>query len=107
MGEGHLSVVLATYNEVEAIGPMIQQLLSQLDREGGPSLEVIVVDDDSPDGTADVDRSVWRIAHESCCVQGCHPPGNRWWVRMAQSGQFPQRLAPWWLWLVLWSYGSS
>ncbi|KKZ14996.1 MAG: glycosyl transferase, partial [Candidatus Synechococcus spongiarum 142] len=60
MGEGHLSVVLATYNEVEAIGPMIQQLLSQLDREGGPSLEVIVVDDDSPDGTADVVRQLSR-----------------------------------------------
>ncbi|MCY4360451.1 glycosyltransferase [Candidatus Synechococcus spongiarum] len=60
MGEGHLSVVLATYNEVEAIAPMIQQLLSQLDREGGPSLEVIVVDDDSPDGTADVVRQLGR-----------------------------------------------
>ena len=48
MRQGNLSVVLATYNEVEAIGPMVQQLLSQLDQDGGPLLEVIVVDDDSP-----------------------------------------------------------
>lgn len=43
MGQGNLSVVLATYNEVEGIGPMVQQLLSQLDQDGGPLLEVIVV----------------------------------------------------------------
>ena len=55
-----LSVVLATYNEVEAIGPMVQQLLSQLDQDGGPLLEVIVVDDDSPDGTAQVVRQLSR-----------------------------------------------
>ena len=56
-----LSVVLATYNEVEAIGPTVQQLLQQLDQEDGrSSLEVIVVDDDSPDGTADVVRQLSR-----------------------------------------------
>ena len=55
-----LSVVLATYNEVQAIGPMVQQLLSQLGGEGYPSLEVIVVDDDSPDGTAHVVRRLSR-----------------------------------------------
>lgn len=58
--QGHLSVVLATYNEVEGIGPMVQQLLSQLDQDGGPLLEVIVVDDDSPDGTAQVVRRLSR-----------------------------------------------
>lgn len=55
-----LSVVLATYNEVEAIGPMVRQLLSQLEGEGYPSLEVVVVDDDSPDGTAHVVRELSR-----------------------------------------------
>lgn len=60
MGQGNLSVVLATYNEVEGIGPMVQQLLSQLDQDGGPLLEVIVVDDDSPDGTAQVVRRLSR-----------------------------------------------
>ena len=60
MGQANLSVVLATYNEVEAIGSMVQQLLSQLDQDGGPLLEVIVVDDDSPDGTAQVVRQLSR-----------------------------------------------
>ena len=58
--QGNLSVVLATYNEVEGIGPMVQQLLSQLDQDGAPLLEVIVVDDDSPDGTAQVVRRLSR-----------------------------------------------
>jgi len=55
-----LSVVLATYNEVAAIGSMVQQLLGQLEAEGCSPLEVIVVDDDSPDGTADVVRQLSR-----------------------------------------------
>ena len=58
--QSSLSVVLATYNEVEAIGPMLQQLLSQLDQEGAWLVEVIVVDDDSPDGTAHVVRGLSR-----------------------------------------------
>ena len=60
MRQGNLSVVLATYNEVEGIAPMVQQLLSQLGQDGGPLLEVIVVDDDSPDGTAQVVRQLSR-----------------------------------------------
>ncbi|MDE0648570.1 MAG: glycosyltransferase [Cyanobacteria bacterium MAG IRC4_bin_6] len=60
MGQRDLTVVLATYNEVEAVGPMVRQLLSQLDGEGGLLREVIVVDDDSPDGTADVVRQLGR-----------------------------------------------
>ncbi len=52
-------MVLATYNEVEGIGS-VQQLLSQLDQDGGPLLEVSVVDDDSPDGTAQVVRRLSR-----------------------------------------------
>ncbi|KKZ12499.1 MAG: glycosyl transferase [Candidatus Synechococcus spongiarum SP3] len=60
MQSGNLSVILATYNEVETIGPIVRKLLSQLDQESGPSLEIIVVDDDSPDGTADVVRQLGR-----------------------------------------------
>ncbi|MXY62826.1 MAG: glycosyltransferase, partial [Synechococcus sp. SB0665_bin_28] len=60
MGQRDLTVVLATYNEVEAVGPMVRQLLSQLDGEGGLLREVIVVDDDSPDGTADVVQQLGR-----------------------------------------------
>ena len=60
MGQGNLSVVLPTCNEAEAVGPMVQQVLSQLGQDGGLLLEVIVVDDDSPDGTAQVVRQLSR-----------------------------------------------
>lgn len=47
-----LSVILPTYNEKDNIAPLVAELL----RAGGPHVEVIVVDDDSPDGTAAVVR---------------------------------------------------
>lgn len=48
-------VILPTYNERENIEGMIQQILSVC-----PTCEVLVVDDDSPDGT-------WRIVKELSC----------------------------------------
>jgi dolichol-phosphate mannosyltransferase len=45
-----LSVVLPTYNERENIVALLEEVL----RLGGPRVEVVVVDDDSPDGTAAV-----------------------------------------------------
>lgn len=68
-------MVLATYNEVEGIGPMVQQLLSQLDQDGGPLLEVIVVDDDSPDGTAQVVRRLSRQDHRVHLLLRCDRSG--------------------------------
>lgn len=44
--------MLPTYNEAENIGPLIDAILAQ-----GPELEVLVVDDDSPDRT-------WKIVQE-------------------------------------------
>ncbi len=52
-----LSVVLPTYNERGNVIPIAQQLLSLGDRY---NLEIIFVDDDSQDGTADVVR---ELAH--------------------------------------------
>ena len=50
-----ISVVLPTYNEVENIEEIIPRISNTLsDRE----LEIIVVDDDSPDGTAERARSL-------------------------------------------------
>lgn len=49
-----ISIILPTYNEGENISRLIQELFANVKE----SLEVVVVDDDSPDGT-------WKIAEES------------------------------------------
>ena len=53
-----LSVVLATYNERANIGPMLQQLKALLGQRH--RLELIVVDDDSPDGSSELVRQLGR-----------------------------------------------
>lgn len=50
-----LSIVLPTYNEKESIGELIRSLLTVITPRI-PEVEVIVVDDYSPDGTAEVVR---------------------------------------------------
>jgi len=47
-----VTVVLPAYNEAECIGPLIREILAQ----APPDAEVLLVDDNSPDGTADVVR---------------------------------------------------
>ncbi|HEY3292735.1 MAG TPA: polyprenol monophosphomannose synthase [Candidatus Nanopelagicaceae bacterium] len=42
-------VMIPTYNEAESIGTLVTQLLDHF-----PDLEVLVIDDNSPDGTADL-----------------------------------------------------
>jgi dolichol-phosphate mannosyltransferase len=51
-----VSLVLPTYNEAQNLPRLIPRLTSVLEREGVP-FEIIVVDDDSPDGT-------WALAGE-------------------------------------------
>ena len=46
-----ISVIIPTFNEVKNIIPLIESLISILDHL---KYEIIVVDDDSPDGTSDV-----------------------------------------------------
>lgn len=48
-----LSVVIPTYNEAENIGPLILEI-ERVFQAYGINGEIIVVDDNSPDGTADV-----------------------------------------------------
>jgi dolichol-phosphate mannosyltransferase len=48
-------VVVPTYNERDNIGPLIAAVLAQ-----GPEIEVLVVDDNSPDGTGQVVKSLRR-----------------------------------------------
>ena len=42
-------IILPTYNERENIGPLVEEIFSLL-----PEIGILVVDDNSPDGTADV-----------------------------------------------------
>jgi len=48
-----VSVIFPTYNEGDNIGPLVREVL----RYTPPNTEVIVVDDDSPDGT-------WRVVED-------------------------------------------
>lgn len=49
-----VSIVIPTYNESSNIGPLLSMLRGELESKGIRDYEVIVVDDNSPDGT-------WRI----------------------------------------------
>ena len=48
-----ISVILPTYNERENIGRLVERIF----RSVKDSLQIIVVDDDSPDGT-------WKVVQE-------------------------------------------
>lgn len=54
-----ISVILPTYNERENISPLVEQTFQYL----GDDAEVIVVDDDSPDGT-------WAVVQEMIRTHG-------------------------------------
>lgn len=45
-----VSIVLPTYNEKDTIGPLLGEIASRI----SPDSEIIVVDDDSPDGTGEI-----------------------------------------------------
>lgn len=75
-----LCIVIPTFNERENVAPLLSRLRSVLD---GVSYEVIVVDDDSPDGTADAVRiaagnaanirvleRIGRRGLSSACIEG-------------------------------------
>src|ERR1700720_3498394 len=49
--EVSLSVVIPTYNERQNIEEIVSRVTAALDRVLGKGYEIIVVDDDSPDGT--------------------------------------------------------
>ena len=52
-----LAIVLPTFNESGNVGPLVDRLAAAL---AGIHYEIIFVDDDSPDGTADVVRNLAR-----------------------------------------------
>ena len=52
-----LTIIVPTFNEAENIAPLVDRIAAAL---VGIDWEVIFVDDDSPDGTADTVRDVAR-----------------------------------------------
>ncbi|MBD0281551.1 MAG: polyprenol monophosphomannose synthase [Thermoleophilaceae bacterium] len=58
-----LWLILPTYNEVENLEPLVQALLPRLESTG-LTHRILVVDDNSPDGTGDeADRLAREVAH--------------------------------------------
>ncbi len=66
-----LTVVVPCYNERDNVAPMVEKLESALD---GITWEVVFVDDDSPDGTADAVRA---LAAQKPYVRLLHRIGRR------------------------------
>jgi len=62
-----LSVIIPTFNEKENIPVIIPRLASILEEEGIPH-EIIVMDDDSPDGTAKAVGSIQKRFPQARCV---------------------------------------
>jgi len=61
-----LTVIAPTFNERDNVGPLVEKLAATLQ---GVRWEVIFVDDDSPDGTADRAREIARLDSRVRCVQ--------------------------------------
>lgn len=67
-----LSVVIPTYNEVENIGPLVDLIYEEL---AGVGIEVLVVDDNSPDGTADAVREARKKHFTLRLISRTEDPG--------------------------------
>lgn len=61
-----LSVIIPTYNEKENIKPLLKKLDAALD---GIQWEVVFVEDDSPDGTAEVIKEFFRKIQRIRCLK--------------------------------------
>lgn len=67
-----LAVVVPTFNESANVVPLLEALERSLD---GVAYEVVFVDDDSPDGTADVVRQIGRTNPRVRVLQRIHRRG--------------------------------
>ena len=65
-GELALAVVVPTYNEADNVAAVVAALGRALN---GVDYEIIFVDDDSPDGTADIVRAIGRRDRRVRCLQ--------------------------------------
>jgi dolichol-phosphate mannosyltransferase len=70
-----LSVVIPTYNEGANLPVLIRKIIELLDPELPASYELIVVDDQSPDGTADVVRELSSAFPQVKLIERKHERG--------------------------------
>jgi dolichol-phosphate mannosyltransferase len=75
-----LSVVIPAHNEAEVIEPTLRGLTERLDPEG-IDYEIVVVDDGSSDGTADVVARFAEVAGQVRCVRNPAPNGFGYAIR--------------------------
>jgi len=61
-----LAIVVPTFNEIESIDVLVSAVQAALE---GHNYEIIIVDDDSPDGTADRVREIARRDRRVHCLQ--------------------------------------
>jgi dolichol-phosphate mannosyltransferase len=69
-----LSVVIPAYNEAQSVGNTVQAVVDELLAEGIEH-EIIVIDDASTDGTADVVNAIAARHATVRCVRSHNPPG--------------------------------
>lgn len=67
MTQNKYTVILPTYNERENL-PIITWLLAKTFKEHAIDWEVIIVDDNSPDGTQDVAKELQKVYGEDHIV---------------------------------------
>lgn len=75
-----LSVVIPAHNEVASIGETVKATATELD-EAGIDHEILVIDDASGDGTADVVHKIAERNPNVRCARSHHPPGFGYAVR--------------------------
>ena len=69
-----LSIVIPAHNEAESIGETIERTVLELAR-AGIDHEILVIDDSSGDGTADVVRAIAERNAHVRCMRSQLPPG--------------------------------
>jgi len=97
-----VSVVVPTYNERETLSELVGRLHQAL----GSGYEVVVVDDSSPDGTADLARELGRqhpvrvlqrpgkLGLGSAVLEGARAASGRWVVVMDADLSHPPEVVP-------------
>lgn len=63
-------VVLPTYNEAENISILLPRVFAQMDKISSHELHVLIVDDNSPDGTSDVARKLMHSFNNLHLITG-------------------------------------